>query len=166
MDDTAAPEPALTTDRSNPPPRGVPLAEVWRWIAPGVIGIALVFVFFFGLWSASRATDGGTEGVGFAAAGLALIALGWMLKAQFDGGPPALLVSDGASLVVLAGVLTALGIGGLVLAARGQGVTLPSAGYGMFLVSIAAIFYNLRHYFDCRDRSRAARDEDETEPHA
>ena len=66
-------------------------------------------------------------------------------------------------MVVLAGVLTLLGIGGLVLAARGEGVTLPSAGYGMALISIGAIYYNLRHYFDCRDRSFAAQNDQEQE---
>lgn len=166
MDDPAALEQASIADQRSPRLRGVPLREVWRWIAPGVISIVLAFVFFFGLWSASRATDRGTEAVGFATAALALIGLAWTLKAHFDGGLPAPLVTDAASMVVLAGLLTALAIGGLVLAARGEGVTLPSAGYGMFLVSIGAIYYNLRHYFDCRDRTPEAPDKQErTEQH-
>jgi len=160
MDDTPTFEETSSLARQNALPQPVPLAQVWRWIAPGVVCVVLVVIVFLGLSSASGAADGGTEAIGFAVAGLALIALGWGLKAQFDQRLFSPLVSRGDSLVVLSGILTALAIIGLVVAARGEGVTLTSAGYALFIVSVALICLNLRHYFDCRDELR-----DEAPPH-
>jgi hypothetical protein len=159
MDDTPSLEETSSLARQNALPQRVPLVQVWRWIAPGVFCVVLIVIAFLGLWSASGAADGGTEAVGFATAGLALIALGWGLKAQFDQRlwPP--LVSHGDSLVVLSGILTALAIIGLVVAARGEGVTLTGAGYALFILSVALIYLNLRHYFDCREDMRDAASE-------
>jgi hypothetical protein len=151
MDDTPALEETSSLARRNTLPQPVPLTQVWRWIAPGVISVVLVVIAFLGLWSASGTADGGTEAIGFATAGLALIALGWGLKAQFDYRLWSPLVSRGDSLVVLSGILTAFAIIGLVVAAHGEGVTLTSAGYALFIVSVALICLNLRHYFDCRE---------------
>lgn len=159
MDDTSALEETSSLARRDTLPQPVPLAQVWRWIAPGVFCVVLVVIAFLGLWSASGAADGGTEAIGFATAGLALIALGWGLKAQFDQRLWSPLVSRGDSLVVLSGILTAFAIIGLVVAARGEGVTLTSAGYALFIVSVALIFLNLRHYFDCQESVRDAASE-------
>lgn len=159
MDDTPALVETSSLARQNALPQPVPLAQVWRWVAPGVFCIVLTVIVFLGLWSASGAADGGTEAVGFAAAGLALIALGWGLKAQFDQRLWSPLVSRGDSLVVLSGILATLAITGLVAAARGEGVTLTSAGYALFILSVAMISLNLRHYFDCREDVRDAASE-------
>jgi hypothetical protein len=156
MDDTPALEETSSLARQNALPQPVPLVQVWRWIAPGVFCVVLMVIVFLGLRSASGAADGGTEAVGFATAGLALIALGWGLKAQFDQAQWSPLVSRGDSLVVLSGILAVLAIIGLMVAARGAGVTLTSAGYALFIVSVALICLNLRHYFDCREDVRDA----------
>ena len=163
MDDTSALEGTSSLARRDALPQPVPLVQVWRWIAPGVFCVVLVIIAFLGLWSASGAADGGTEAIGFATAGLALIALGWGLKARFDQRLWSPLVSRADSLVVLSGILTVFAIVGLVIAARGEGVTLTSAGYALFILSVALICLNLRHYFDCQESVRDAASE--TAPH-
>ncbi|MGH7032929.1 MAG: hypothetical protein ACREFL_04280 [Stellaceae bacterium] len=163
MDDIPSLEETSSVARRNALPQPVPLAQVWRWVAPGVFCVVLAVIVFVGLWSASGTADGATEAVGFATAGLAMIALIWGLKAQFDRALWSLLVSRGDSLVVLSGLLATLAIIGLVVAARGEGVTLTSAGYALFILSVALIGLSLRHYFDCRDDARDAASE--TAPH-
>lgn len=126
--------------------------QIGRWLAPGLVGVALVFVFFLGLWAASRTTDPGSEAIGFAAAGLALVALAWELKACFDGtlrlSP---LVETAEALVLLVGIVAVLGIAGLILAATNRDLTVASSGFTFFLLGVALIFLNVKHYFDRQD---------------
>lgn len=132
--------------------RPVPAGQVWRWVGPGVVGVVLVGVFFLGLWAASRATAPGSHAIGFAAAGLAVIALGWELKACYDGtlklSP---LVDTAEALVLLVGILAFLGVAGLVLAATNRDLTVASSGFTFFLLGVALIFLNVKHYFDRKD---------------
>jgi hypothetical protein len=136
--------------------RRVPVGEVARWFAPWILAGVLLIVFLAGLWCASAATDDGTYAVGLAAAGLALAALVWELATALGGGlgslSARLLVEDETSLVVLVVLLSALALGGLVLAARGASVAASGAGYGLCLFGIAFVFANLKHYFDRRER--------------
>jgi hypothetical protein len=155
MDDAGALD-QRPTDPSETPLPQVPLAQIWRWLAPSTIAMALTVVFLFGLWSASRAMGPGAEAVGFAASGLALIGLAWELEACFDGAAPALLVDTSEALLLLVGLLSALGVAGLVLAAKAQGVAAPAAGYALFGAAVALIFWNIKHYFDREEEGSAA----------
>ena len=136
--------------------RRVPVAEVARWFAPWVLAGILLIVFFGGLWCASAAADDGTYAVGLAAAAMALAALVWELLTAPGGGLGSLsgwfMVEDETSLAVLLALLTALALGGLMLAARSASVAASGAGYGLFLFAIVFSFANLKHYFDGRER--------------
>lgn len=130
--------------------------EFGRWLAPWLLGALLAAVALFGFFAASRAHDGGSYAVGFITAGLALLALGWHVKSACDGvapaGLPPLLVDDAGTLVVLVALLAALAVVGLVLAARSTGATLQATGYALFGSGLVFIFWNVKHYFDVRDR--------------
>jgi phosphotransferase system glucose/maltose/N-acetylglucosamine-specific IIC component len=56
--------------------------------------------------------------------------------------------------VVLILLLAALAVAGLFLAARAAATLPEAAGYALFLVSLALIFANLKHYFDRREHDR------------
>jgi hypothetical protein len=132
----------------------VSLAQLWRWIAPGFVGIALIFGFLMGLWGASRAVEPGSAAVGFGAAALALVALGWELKAYCDGSIElSLLVDTSEALLLLVGVLSLLGVAGLVVAGLSADPTVEVAGFTLFLIDVGLIFLNVKHYFDRRDAS-------------
>jgi hypothetical protein len=138
-------------------------AQLWRWLAPGLAGVALVLAFLIGLWGASRAVDAGSEAVGFGTAALALLALGWELKAYCDGTIKlSLLVDTSEALLLLVGVLTLLGVAGLVVAGLSADPTVEVAGFTLFLIDVGLIFLNVKHYFDRRD----ARDMESASPQA
>jgi hypothetical protein len=130
--------------------------EVGRWAAPWITGALLMAVALLGLFTASRAGDAGAYLLGFSAAGLALLALAWLVKRACDGEPrPAalpVLVEDAAALVILIVVLAALAVLGLLLAARAREATVETTGYALFASGIGFIFWNLKHYFDARER--------------
>lgn len=130
---------------------------LWRWTAPWILGAVLAIVALLGLSTASHARDADAYAVGFATAGLALLALVWLVKRACDGQavPPALplLVQDAATLVVLAALLAAQAVLGLLLAARAGDITLRVAGYGLFGFSLVFLFWNVKHYFDIREHS-------------
>lgn len=129
---------------------------VWRWTAPWLFGALLVAAALLGLFAASRAQDDGSYAIGFATAGLSLLLLAWRIKSILDGGPAAvsLLVEDSTALVVLILLLAALAVAGLFLAARSAAILPEAAGYALFVVALAFIFANLKHYFDRRDQDR------------
>lgn len=136
--------------------RRVPVTEVARWFAPWVLGGMLLIVFLGGLWCASAAGDDGTYAVGLLAALLALAGLIWELVTALGGGLGSLsgrfLVEDETSLLVLVVLMTALALGGIMLAARSPSVAASGAGYGLFLFAIVLVFANLKHYYDRRER--------------
>jgi hypothetical protein len=130
--------------------------ELWRWFAPWLGGAALVALALLGLFVASRAVDEAAYAGGFAAAAIAAVALGWRIRTGFEGrrGGAALpvLVEDGDALVVLVAVLVVLGLLGLFLAARGEEPMAIYGGYGLFAGALVMIFWNMKHYFDRRER--------------
>lgn len=142
----------------------VGLHQLARWFLPWILAGVLVVIGLVGLWGASLAAEtagseaGDMSGLGFATAGLALVALVWLLRAAFDGVSLALFVDDDTSLVVLVGVLAALTLGGMMVAARTGSHALQHAGYALAAASIVLIGANLKHYFDRRERRRAAND--------
>jgi hypothetical protein len=62
------------------------------------------------------------------------------------------LVEDGDALVVLAALLVVLGLFGLFLAARGEEPMAIYGGYGLFIGALIMVFWNVKHYFDRRER--------------
>lgn len=134
----------------------VGLGELWRWAAPWALGALLVLAALLGFFAASRARDDGDYAMGFVTAGLALLVLAWRIKRASDGAAPLaplpVLVDDAAALVILIALLAALAIAGLLLAARSGESELEATGYGLFGFSLVFIFWNLKHYFDGRDR--------------
>jgi hypothetical protein len=132
-------------------------AELWAWFAPWLGGAGLVAVGLLGLFVASRAeTDGAYVG-GFAAAGVAALALAWRIRVAFadenHGAPwPPVLVEEGGALVLLVAVLVVLALFGLFLAARGHDPMATYGGYGLFAGALMMIFWNMKHYFDRLER--------------
>lgn len=126
----------------------VSAAEILRWLAPWLFGAALVAAFLLGLIMASAASNSGDRALGYATAGLALLALAWDIKASFDGRRLSLWVETAEALLVLIVLLGALAIAGLILAARAESFALQSTGYALFIVALALAFLNLKHYFD------------------
>lgn len=130
--------------------------ELWRWFAPWLGGAALMALAFLGLFVASRAVDEATYAGGFAAAAIAALTLGWRIHIGFAGprGGAALpvLVEDGDALIVLVAVLVVLSFLGLFLAARGEEPMAIYGGYGLFAGALVMIFWNMKHYFDRRQR--------------
>jgi hypothetical protein len=130
-------------------------SELGRWLAPWLLGGLLAAIAVLGLLAASRAQDEGIYALGFATAGLALLALSWEVKSACDGGTaglPPLLVEDGATLVVLVAVLAVLAVCGLLLAARSREAAIEVAGYALFGAGLLFAGFNLKHYFDWRER--------------
>ncbi|HVA12452.1 MAG TPA: hypothetical protein VNF99_04315 [Stellaceae bacterium] len=136
--------------------RRVAPGEIARWFWPWVLAGVLVAIFLAGLWSASRAVDDGAYVVGLVAAALALAGLAWELDAALGGRSSdlfvSLLVDDADSLVILVALMTALALGGLVVAAHAASVAVAGAGYGLCVFAVIFIFADLKHYFDRRDR--------------
>ncbi|MBU6507458.1 MAG: hypothetical protein KGQ82_08160 [Alphaproteobacteria bacterium] len=132
----------------------VPLRGIWIWIAPWLAGALLGGAALLGVFTASGAHDGDTYAVGLFTAGLALVALVWLVKRSVDG--PArgwsfdLLVEQPESLLVLIALLAAIGIGGLFLAADTRGAA-ELAGYALFVVCLVLVAWNLKHYYDRTD---------------
>lgn len=138
----------------------VALREIWRWIAPWILAAVLIIVFLLGLVGASGAADDGTYWIGLIAAVLALAVLIWLLRAALDGDEwPSLFVEEPEPLIILIALLTILAVIGSVLAARGESVAVSGTGYALGAVSILLIFFNLKHYFDCREALHPAADE-------
>jgi hypothetical protein len=138
------------------PAERVGLGEVWRWLAPWLLGGFLAAAVFLGFYAASRAQDDGTYILGFVTAGLAFLMLAWRVKLALDGrGSVApVLVDDASALVIVIALLAVLAVGGLVLTARGGASVLEAVGYALFGFCLAFIFGNLKHYFDARERGR------------
>jgi hypothetical protein len=147
MDSARQLEASRDRDAGNAAP--IAPAQLWRWLAPGFVAIALVLAFLIGLWGASRAIGPASAAVGFGAAGLALVALGWELKAYCDGTLKlSILVDTSEALLLLVGILTLLGLAGLVVAGLSGDPTVEVAGFTLFLVDVGLIFLNVKHYFD------------------
>ncbi len=112
----------------------------------------------FGLFAAGSAENPGDLYAGLAAFGLAIVALARGIKSYFDGASTVLwapvLVEDTASLLLLLFLLAALAILGLMLASRTSNSVWHDVGYALFATCLAMIAFNLKHYFDARERSR------------
>lgn len=134
--------------------RRVPLRDIWDWIAPWLLGVLLGCASLFGFLTASGARGPDTYVAGLITAGLALIALIWLVKQACDrpmhGRPFDILVERPESLVLLIALLSALGVGGLFLAADAHGAAEP-AGYALFIVCLIFIGWNLKHHYDRTD---------------
>ncbi|MDE2166912.1 MAG: hypothetical protein KGJ66_11325 [Alphaproteobacteria bacterium] len=127
------------------------MKEIGGWIAPWLVGILLASATLFGFLTASSAGEPDTYAAGIVTGFLALVALGWLVKHSLDHGaegwPLTVLVDRPESLLLLIAVLTAIGIGGLFLAADTRGA--PEAiGYALFIVCLLVIAWNLKHYYD------------------
>lgn len=140
---------------SLPPDRVAP-GELWRWAAPWLLGALLVVVALLGLFTASRAQDEGAYAVGFVTAGLAVLALAWRIRRAFDGAAPRtplpVLVDEPVALAIVVVALAVLAVVGLLLAARSNEAVVAAVGYALFGFSLVFLFWNLKHYFDGRER--------------
>jgi hypothetical protein len=132
--------------------------QVGRWAAPWIVGALLVAAALLGFFTASRARDAAAYAEGFVTAGLALLALAWLAKRAADGvalrAPPPVPIENGTALAIVIALLAALAVLGLLLAARAGEVMLEATGYALFAFSLVFIFWNLKHYFDARERRR------------
>jgi CDP-diglyceride synthetase len=149
-------DPAMQHDQTSPAGDRIPIGELWRWLAPWLLGAFLIGAALLGLLTASRAQDDATYLLGFITAGVALLMLVWRVKTAIEGGGAVapVLVDDPAALVIAIGLLAALAVGGLLLAARSGAAAPEAVGYGLFGFCLVFIFANLKHYFDGRDRDR------------
>lgn len=133
----------------------VGLGELWRWLAPWLLGALLVLAALLGCFAASRAPDEGGYVMGLVTAGLALLVLAWRVKRAADGAGSLatlpVLVDEATALVVLVGLLTLLAIAGLLFAAHASDGTVEAMGYALFGFSLFFAFWNLKHYFDRSD---------------
>jgi len=156
MNDTshAGTRPAKSAGRNV---RRVPLKDIGGWIAPWFAGILLASATLLGFFTASGAREPDTYAAGFVTAGLALVALTWLVKRSFDGQPDrwpvGILVDRPESLLLLIALLLAIGIGGLFLAADARGAA-ETSGYALFVVCLLIIAWNLKHYYDRTGSSR------------
>ena len=147
MDD----DPSRTAESARRRTRRMPLREIWQWIAPWLLGVLLGCASLLGFFTASGAPGADTYVIGFTTAGLALLALIWLVKRACDRSTPDLpldiLVDRSESLLLLIAVLSAAAVGGLFLAAKARGAA-ESAGYALFVVCLIVIGWNLKHYYD------------------
>ena len=131
--------------------RRVPLRDIWNWIAPWLSGALLGCASLLGFFTASGARGADTYAAGLFTAGLALVALIWLVKWACDRPvhdfPFDILVERSESLLLLVALLIAIGIGGLFLAADTHGAA-RSAGYALFVVCLIFIGWNLKHHYD------------------
>ncbi len=138
--------------------QAVGLWQLYRWLAPWVVGAVLVAAALLGLYAASRARSSADSAAGFATFALAVLALIRGIRNYFAGvgigaRPPAP-VADPGTLLLLIILLTGLAILGLVLAARGPDPLWQLIGYALFAASLALIAWNLKRYFDAEQRRR------------
>ena len=147
MDD----DPSRTAEAARRRARRMPLRDIWQWIAPWLLGVLLGCASLLGFFTASVARGTDTDVIGFITAGLALLALIWLVKHACDRPAPSLpldiLVDRPESLLLLTAVLSAIAVGGLFLAAKARGAA-ESAGYALFVVCLIVIGWNLKHYYD------------------
>lgn len=147
MDD----DPSRRAEAARRRARRTPLGDIWQWIAPWLLGVLLGCASLLGFFTASGARGADTYVIGFITAGLALLALIWLVKHACDRRAPSLpfdiLVDWPESLVLLIAVLSAIAVGGLFLAAETRGAA-ESAGYALFVVCLIVIGWNLKHYYD------------------
>jgi len=144
--------PLPRTDHEEAAPAApVPFRELASWFLPWIIGAALCVIILLGLWTASAAPDSGTYALGFAASGVALLALAVEIKAALDGTRLEFFVATETGLVLLLVLLTALAVAGLILAARSDSVAVEATGYALFVASLVLGFWNLKRYYDRRD---------------
>ena len=139
---------AKPTGRST---RRVPLKEIGTWIAPWFAGILLASATLFGFFTASGTREPDTYMAGLVTGFLALVALSWLVKRSVDRGAEGwrldVVVDRPESLLLLIAALTAIGIGGLFLAADTRGAP-ETIGYALFVVCTIFIAWNLKHYYD------------------
>ncbi len=138
----------------------MPLRDLGVWVAPWFVGALLGGVTLLGLLTASHAPTGDAYAAGLVAAALGFIALIWLVKRSIDGPvrspSPGVFVERLDSLLLLIALLTAIGIGGLFLAAYTRGPT-EIAGYALFAVCVLMVAGNVKHYYD-RTASRRSGD--------
>ncbi|MGH7000847.1 MAG: hypothetical protein ACREEA_05015 [Stellaceae bacterium] len=131
--------------------RRVPLRDIWSWIAPWLLGVLLGCASLLGFLTASGARAPDTYAAGLFTAGLALVALIWLVKQACvhpaPGWPFDILVERPESLLLLIALLSAIGVGGLFLAAGARGAA-ESAGYALFVVCLVFIGWNLKRHYD------------------
>ena len=132
----------------------MPLREIWNWIAPWLAGVLLGCASLLGFVTASGAGGPDTYATGLFTAGLALVALIWLVKRACDrparGWAFDISVQRPESLLLLVALLVSIGIGGLFLAADAHGAA-ESAGYALFVVCLLFIAWNLKHHYDQMD---------------
>lgn len=147
MDD----DPSRAAEAARRHAQRMPLRDIWQWIAPWLLGGLLGCASLLGFFTASGAHGADTYVIGFITAGLALLALVWLVKHACDRPAPGLpldiLVDRPESLLLLIAVLSAIAVGGLFLAAEARGAA-ESAGYALFVVCLIVVGWNLKHYYD------------------
>jgi len=150
MDDDRSRAAEVTARRA----RRVPLRDIWNWIAPWLLGVLLGCASLLGFLTASGARGADAYAAGLFTAGLALVALIWLVKWACDrparGLPFDIFVERPESLLLLIALLTAVGVGGLFLAADARGAA-ESVGYALFVVCLVFIGWNLKHHYDQLD---------------
>lgn len=156
-----ADDPSRATEAAARRARRVPLRDIRTWIAPWLAGVLLAGVTLLGFFTADDAQNRDSYAAGLVTAGLGLVALIWLVKRAVDGPSsdqaPDFVVMRLDSLLLLIALLTAVGIGGLFLAADTRGATQP-AGYALFVVCLAFIARNLKYHYDRTDARRSGGD--------
>lgn len=147
-------DPSRTTENAARRARRVPLRDIWTWIAPWLLGVLLGCASLLGLVTASSAGGQDTYAAGLITAGLAFVALVWLVKHACDrparGWLFDIFVERPESLALLIALLSAIGVGGLFLAADAHGAA-GSAGYTLFVACLIVIGWNLKHHYDRMD---------------
>ncbi len=125
---------------------------LWPWLGFWLQFVILALCVAIGAFAASTDVRPGDYGCGLVLM-LGALALAFLrLKQRFDGGDPDwrnfLLVDDMASLAVAIPLFTVIGIVGLFVAHDWPYGSLHGAGLGLFVISAAIIFLDIKRVFD------------------
>jgi len=128
----------------------------WSWLGFWVQFLILGLLAVIGAFVASGNARPGDYECGLLLS-LAAITLAFLrLKHQLDGGSPGwdsfLLVDDMKNLALAIPLFTVIGLVGLFIADAWESGAMHAAGIGLFVVSGAIVFLDIKHVFDRIDR--------------
>jgi hypothetical protein len=128
----------------------------WSWLGFWVQFLILGLLAAIGAFVASADARPGDYQCGLLLS-IGAIAFAFLrLKHRLDGGALGwsafLLVDDMKNLALAIPLFTLIGLAGLFTAHAWESGAMHAAGVGLFIVSGAIVFLNIKHVFDCMDR--------------
>ena len=146
---------AVEVDDQNVITRPTDFYHVWRLLAPWLGYLVIGAAGVLGLFTASGQPQGDPYIAGMVTFGVAVVMIALRIRHQFEGRYDGLLlatsVSSGDALAFYVPIIGALGIGGLILAAKMDGI-FHNAGFAFFAVCAVMIYVSIKRYFDDYER--------------